>query len=181
MKYIIDFETNAIDFQAWNKGDRSSLKQIHCLCVVNADSGESHVFTRGSIESGIDMIRAADEIIAHNAKFDVSVFEAWTGTPLPSRIKVTCTYKAAKSMFPEGFREERISNPDRKGSHSLEAWGYRLGVLKGSKPLDWDSFDPMMVAYCLQDCTVTLALHRFLMRRKRWGFMSPLVERLVGA
>ena len=44
------------------------------------------------------------------------------------------------------------------GSHSLKAYGYRLGELKGTygeQEEAWDSFSEEMYAYCKQDVNVT--------------------------
>lgn len=51
------------------------------------------------------------------------------------------------------------------GSHSLKAWGLRLGVLKGNygeQEAAWDTFTPAMLDYCAQDVQVTLALLRHM-------------------
>jgi len=50
------------------------------------------------------------------------------------------------------------------GSHSLKAWGERLGCNKGDfgQSTDWSKFSPQMLAYCEQDVKVTVALYRHL-------------------
>jgi DNA polymerase-1 len=46
------------------------------------------------------------------------------------------------------------------GKHSLKAWGYRLGELKGdfSEKTDWKAWSPEMQAYCEQDVRVECLL-----------------------
>ena len=47
------------------------------------------------------------------------------------------------------------------GSHSLKAWGYRLGVLKGiygEQENAWEHFSEEMLDYCVQDVQVTKLL-----------------------
>jgi|LakMenE01Jun11ns_1017448.scaffolds.fasta_scaffold9957163_8 hypothetical protein len=175
MKLVIDTETNAIDFNAWNKGDRSSLTKLHCLCAIDADTGYEYTFEGDNLSFGMWMVYTADEIIAHNAEFDVNVLQTWTQKTLKTP-RVFCTYRRAKSMFPNGFREKRIRNPDRKLSNSLEAWGYRLGVHKDKPPIDWSRQSPKMASYCMQDCRVTWALYKFLKRRIKWGKLAPVLE-----
>jgi hypothetical protein len=179
MRLVIDCETNAIDFAAWNRGDTSSLKTVHCLCAIDADTGEEFSYEGDSVSAGLFLVYSADTLIGHNLKFDIRVLETISKVKLPHRIKTVCTYGNVKKMFPNGFREHLITNPDRKGSNSLEAWGQRLGVFKQKYPTDWSKFDPLMAAYCMQDCRVTLALHRLIERRKRWGFLAPLVETFI--
>ena len=43
------------------------------------------------------------------------------------------------------------------GRHSLEAYGYRLGVYKGdfAKDTDWKEWSQEMQDYCIQDVKVT--------------------------
>ena len=45
------------------------------------------------------------------------------------------------------------------GSHSLEAWGYRLGNYKGDFKGPWDTFTQEMLDYCVQDVEVTASLY----------------------
>jgi len=188
MRLVIDAETNTIDFRPYN-GDTSSLKKIHCLCAIDADTGEEYSYENETLNIGLMHVYSADVLIGHNLASDVRVIETWSGKPLPSRVKRNCTYKSVKKMFPNGFREHRITNPDRKLSNSLEAWEYRLGVHhKAMAPIDWSNPDSLMLGcvtknmlgYCLQDCRVKLALHRFIERRKRWRVLSPLIETFIG-
>jgi DNA polymerase-1 len=58
-----------------------------------------------------------------------------------------------KGKRPAVFREKRLM-----GKHSLEAWGYRLGFLKGDFHGPWDTFTPEMAEYGIQDPEVTLKL-----------------------
>lgn len=55
------------------------------------------------------------------------------------------------------------------GSHSLKAWGYRLGVLKGTygeQEEAWDHFSDEMYEYCKQDVTVTTELFSLLFKKQ---------------
>ena len=54
------------------------------------------------------------------------------------------------------------------GSHSLKAWGYRLGKLKGTygeQEEAWDSYNEEMLSYCKQDVAVTVELFNILMKK----------------
>lgn len=68
----------------------------------------------------------------------------------------------------------------RYGSHSLEAWGYRLGEMKGEYKddfkkqltadgieykdgMEWENFNEPMMVYCRQDVRVTVKLMRKLL------------------
>jgi hypothetical protein len=58
-----------------------------------------------------------------------------------------------KRKRPEEFREKGLM-----GSHSLGAWGYRLGEYKGDFKGPWDTFTQEMQDYGVQDVEVTLRL-----------------------
>lgn len=54
------------------------------------------------------------------------------------------------------------------GSHSLKAWGYRLGLLKGEygeQENAWEVFTPEMLDYCEQDVAVTVRLLETIEKR----------------
>ena len=62
-----------------------------------------------------------------------------------------------------------ILPPKLYGSHSLKAWGYRLGELKGEYGQQedaWDKFSEEMLDYCQQDVTVTVKLMNRLFKEK---------------
>lgn len=178
-RFVIDCETNAIDFDAWHKGDFSSLKSVHCLVAIDADTNKVYRFREERVRDGIIWIfNQANEVIAHYAKFDVQVIESYIGAKFPKEVVITCTQKMAKELFPNGYREDRVPEGQR-GRHKLETWGFRLGIHKGlfnKKTNPFSQYSDEMMEYCVRDCTVTLALHRFLSRRKRWGKLASIFD-----
>ncbi len=63
------------------------------------------------------------------------------------------------------------------GSHSLKAWGYRLGVLKGSygeQESAWEVFTEEMLDYCVQDVVVTRLLFEKLLSDPHYFSGDPL-------
>jgi DNA polymerase I-like protein with 3'-5' exonuclease and polymerase domains len=150
-----------------------SVSRIVCLgigydnkeFVVNGDD-------KAAIEAALVELQNADEIIGHNIiAFDIPVlknlFPKWAG---PSGC-VRDTLVMARLTSPDikdsdwqtsGFPKEFI------GSHSLKAWGHRLGHLKnefGSEVTDWKNlqFTPQLAEYCKQDIVVTRELYQHLM------------------
>jgi DNA polymerase-1 len=63
-------------------------------------------------------------------------------------------------------KQWRLDTPaDLFSSHSLKAWGYRLGILKGTTPdSSWQTYSPDMLEYCVRDTEVTHALWEELQR-----------------
>jgi len=58
----------------------------------------------------------------------------------------------------------RYLNPDRFGQkHALEVWGEHLGVPKGSHT-DFTQLSDEMISYNRQDCLVTFAVYKQLMK-----------------
>ena len=55
----------------------------------------------------------------------------------------------------------------RSWSHSLDAYGKRLGCFKGSYN-DWSKYTPEMEEYCKQDVLVTRKLYTHLKRKTPW-------------
>ena len=64
--------------------------------------------------------------------------------------------------------------PALLGSHSLKAWGYRLGIHKGTfgETTDWSTYTPEMGTYCHQDTLVTVALWNLLSTKEGLGDLS---------
>ena len=75
---------------------------------------------------------------------------------------VTDTLVLSRLIRPDLKNEDFLSELPKKlhGSHSLKAWGHRLGELKGNfaETTDWSEWTQEMQDYCEQDVTVTHAL-----------------------
>lgn len=71
----------------------------------------------------------------------------------------------------------RLLKPDLEGGHSLDAWGKRLGILKGSYD-NWDTPDmELLVAYNKQDVEVLEALYNEVdAGLKRMKFSQKSIE-----
>jgi DNA polymerase I-like protein with 3'-5' exonuclease and polymerase domains len=92
-----------------------------------------------------------DLIIMHNGiSFDAPVLrETWKISIMPSQVCDTLVLS-------------RLLSPSLEGGHSLDAWGKRLGFLKGEFN-DWDGgLTPEMEEYCIQDTLVTQKLYEHL-------------------
>lgn len=159
---------------------------VHCVSVIDLDSCREWTFANknyrvpadGSIEDCLKLLEKATEISGHNIKgFDLPVLERLYGWEPPEQVDIYDTYIAAQVLVPDvKDRDMRVRNRVKRlgqtpmpgnliGSHMLEAWGYRLGIHKGSygkQRTDWDVFDMDMLMYCVQDVRVCVALRLFL-------------------
>jgi DNA polymerase I-like protein with 3'-5' exonuclease and polymerase domains len=164
-----DIETNGIT--DWST--LSDLKDLHCLVVI--DQNGTGAYRADSIQQGLDRLSQADYIVGHNSVgFDaVALWKLYdyrhTGV-LDSAI-------IGRFMFPdirnddfkrEGFPKELI------GSHSLKAWGYRIGNNKGDhgETEDWSTWSQEMEDYCVQDVEVTRSLYEFFLKKGLGGLQQ---------
>jgi DNA polymerase-1 len=148
---------------------------LHCLVIKDVDTGRRWSFSDavGSglppIAEGLALLESADEIIGHNAlQFDVPVIEKLR--PAFKRPKIFDTLLCSRLIWTDidqdDFRQVQ-KNPSFPrqliGWHSLEAWGYRLGVMKtGVGIKDWSKWTPEMQRRCESDVEVNLAFLRHI-------------------
>jgi DNA polymerase I len=156
---IADTETNGF------KPDK-----FHCIEVICCETSDILSFSDDPraklmpLREGIALLEAADYVVGHGfLQFDRKWLEIVHGAQI-IRERVRDTLVASRILFPD-LRDEDSQNPNMPtklhGKHSLEAWGYRLNVLKGDfkKTADWRYWSPEMQSYCKQDCMVTAALY----------------------
>ena len=161
LSMIFDLETNGL---------KPSV--IHCMAVYCVEAKEKLIFADQPgylpLRTGFDLLMEASWLIAHNGdEYDVPVIRNLYPEYSFENIHVLDTLKLARCYFPDilqsDVNDSRVPSA-LHGKQSLEAWGYRLGVPKGSfgKTTDWQRFTPQMAAYCLTDIEVTLALYELL-------------------
>jgi len=168
---IFDLETNGL----LNNADR-----IHCISLnwyeddrIESFNDEKYtekakelpMGSNYSITTAISYLQDADYLIGHNIiGFDIPI------------IKRLYPYFNPRGIIIDTLLLSRLYHPnlldiDKKnewkdmptklyGSHSLEAYGYRLGEHKGDygKTADWSEWSQEMEDYCKQDVIVTKKL-----------------------
>jgi hypothetical protein len=136
------------------------LTRLHCLVLRDLDSDTvvSCADQPGyvSIRGGLDILASAERVYGHNAiAFDLpAIRKVYPGFRLNGRLLDTMTVAAMRwahikdSDFARN-RQGRLPG-NLIGFHSLEAWGHRLGVLKGDykKTNDFSQWSPEMQKYC---------------------------------
>jgi DNA polymerase-1 len=159
MKIVLDIETNSRHDVIW-------------LCVTrNIETNEVKVWKQAS---GLqEYLESCDLIIMHNGiNFDCQVLkETWKVIPKLSQVCDTLVLS-------------RLLNPSLEGGHSLDAWGQRLGFLKGDF-CDWDAgWSQEMEDYCIQDTLVTAKLYNHLvttLQSEEFSLQSQRLEHEVQA
>ena len=176
---IVDIETNGINDWAC----LSDLKEVHCLCVFDSDDQTVHRYNQQTtIKAGLNHLRKFDMLVAHNGiNFDFPVLKKLYGfeheVVRDTAIMSRCIYPDIrnKDFQRENFDKELI------GSHSLKAWGKRIGKFKSNfgETTDWSVWSKEMEDYCVQDVYVTLELYHFLMNKNPNPIMMQLEHKFA--
>lgn len=168
---FFDIETDGLlTWQVSSKDDHTVTQMLGA--VVEYD-GKQQVFD--AVHQLVDYLNTFDLLVAHNGVvYDRPCLEYLTGmritTPvLDTIIAARLTHLDLKNDEFEEMRSGDLKVPSRLiGLHSLEAWGYRIGELKGDSGCetkqDWKNakWTPEMETYCRQDVTVTRKLFEYL-------------------
>jgi DNA polymerase-1 len=157
MRLIVDIETDSLD-------NVKNIWSIVCRCVETGNIVTSTSVLTGHAAS-FDAIRTANEIIGHNIiGFDLPVLAQFGVVPAAT-CRITDTLVASRVTWPDLRNDDfkRTNFPKEMiGSHSLKAWGARLGLLKDTfgETTDWGMWSERMQSYCEQDTAVTMALYK---------------------
>ena len=165
---MFDLETNGL---------LNDATRIHCAALHWCEDNQTEAYNDEpyaaspkdlpmagghSITTALGWLECADVIVGHNIiGFDIPVIKSIYPWFNPSGVIVD-TLLLSRLYHPN------LLNIDKKkkwkhmplqlyGRHSLESWGYRLGVYKGnfSKDTDWKEWSQEMQDYCIQDVAVT--------------------------
>lgn len=176
---IFDIETNGL---------LKDLTTIHCIAIQDGKQSDKTVkslksYRPDQIEEALEVLENADEIIGHNIiGFDIpaiqKLYPEWKpkgkviDTLVLSRlIKADLmSDDATCAVHPNGFTRSLW------GSHSLKAWGLRMGNLKGDYDGGWTTFNEDMLLYMEQDVNVTFDLYRLLSQDKDFSQRSIDLE-----
>jgi DNA polymerase I-like protein with 3'-5' exonuclease and polymerase domains len=172
-RVVVDTETDGL---------LPELTRLHCLVLRDMDTNQVMSCTdddpaRPSIRQGLAVLRNAEMLYGHNIiYFDIpaiqKVYPDWTYTGrVFDTLLAIRMWKSDISLTDWALMRRKTLPPKLVGSHSLKAWGYRLGVHKGafSENADWSHWTEEMQVYCDQDTNVTRELV-ILLRRAR---LSP--------
>lgn len=151
--------------------------KVHCIVITEPD-GEPTLYGPSQIEEAIRVLCSYDKIVAYNGVgYDVPLLEKLYGCKLPQCFdpmlisEVVCANMTIRDI--EYNRKRPAANripSSLMGSHRLEAWGFRLGIRKGSYGKVHENafaeYTPEMGEYCRQDVRVLQAIYRCVMKQK---------------
>lgn len=115
----------------------------------------------------IEVFYTAQEYVDHLKTADLLVFHNGVGYDLPALEILTGEYVNVPIVDTLLYAKLIYYNKDRDWSHSLDAYGKRLGEYKGSYN-DWSKYTKEMEEYCIQDVKVTTKLYSHLKRKGTW-------------
>ena len=159
MKLVFDIETDGL---------LENVTKIHCIVARDvSDNDKEYIFKEDTIGDGIEFLQKAEVLIGHNIIcFDLPVIKKLYDVE-PKAI-VFDTLVLGRLYFPDRknrdfklFRKGSLP-PQLIGSHSLKAWGYRIGVNKGkfAEESDFSVFSEDMLQYCQQDVWLNTCLYK---------------------
>jgi len=166
---FFDIETNALeDFT-----NLTDLETVHCLSVYDPMTPKMVTFAGDSIHRGLTALAEADRIVGHNViKFDIPALKKLYGFS-PPLVKVIDTLVLSRCIFSDLRNEDFGRNnfdPKLVGSHSLKAWGHRMGkatkLTYGEEDGAFDHYNDEMRKYCERDCLVTQLLYDYLLSQE---------------
>jgi len=165
---FFDIETNPIN--DWST--YSDLHTVHCLSIYDPMIPKMLTFHGESIERGLLELQKAERIVGHNViDFDIPALKKLYGFT-PPLIKVLDTLVVSRCVFPDLRNDDFGRNGFDKalvGSHSLKAWGHRMGsttkLTYGEEDNAFDEYNDEMRKYCERDVIVTQLLYDYLFKQ----------------
>lgn len=148
MRLVFDIEANGL-FDA-------SL--IWCLVTTDLDTAEKRKFGPSEVEQGLRHLMSAEVIIGHNViGYDLWLIKKlypWFEIPATVYDTLVLSRLVYPNLSDTDTNRKAVCEAKLVGSHSLKAWGIRLGLLKLEHE-DWSQFSPEMLERCSVDVDVT--------------------------
>ena len=156
---IVDIETDSLN-----------ATQLHCIVARSFVTDQIKTWVGAECSKFGEWSKLMDNFIMHNGvSFDAPMLNKFTG----SQIKL--------SQVKDTLIESQLYNPMREGGHSLEAWGKRLGFLKGEFT-EFQEYSQEMLEYCKKDTELTKKLSSTLEKEgSRFSKRSYELEREIRA
>jgi DNA polymerase I-like protein with 3'-5' exonuclease and polymerase domains len=196
---IWDVETNGL---------LDSLTRVHCLVIRDFERRVTYRFRRNdtedTIDDGLDMLEQAEFTVGLNCvHFDIpAINKVYESINLQGKVRdaLVMSRMVFSNQKEKDFRlYEKGKLPGKLiGSHTLESWGYRLGLHKGdyketmeerARALGitdpaaivdfvWGAWNSEMEDYCVNDVDVTTLLWDRILRAQ-WPEPATVLEHTI--
>jgi DNA polymerase I-like protein with 3'-5' exonuclease and polymerase domains len=180
MRLVADIETDGLYHE---------VTQIHCIVAMDKDTKKVHTFfdkpldgitPTGSINDGVAFLSQAAHVTGHNwIDYDARVIRKFYPEFVIDVKKITDTMLRSYMFRPHMHSHpncpaSKVTPTGRKpiGPHSLENWGYFVGLGKVENE-DWSTFTPHMLTRCIEDVRITDRVDTLLAQEQEgwdWGF-----------
>jgi DNA polymerase I-like protein with 3'-5' exonuclease and polymerase domains len=162
---LFDIETDGLDATV-----------CHSLVIIDVNSGVKISCADNQqgympIDEGLHMLSQADILTGHNIMgYDLPQLEKLYGFKFTGEIHDTLLMSRLiwSDLKGDDFKEQKVTGR-LIGSHSLKAWGHRLGNYKGDFEYSVEKFaqwSKEMQDYCEQDCHLNLQLYKLMLAKK---------------
>jgi DNA polymerase-1 len=157
MKLILDVETN---------GFLDVLDKVHCMVFKDIETQKVYSYNPNQINEGLNLLKKATLIIGHSVMaFDLPAIEKVTGYKYEGEVLDTllCSRLIWSNQTEIDYGKKDLP-PKLIGKHSIESWGYRLGLRKGdfAETATFDVWTQDMQDYCERDVEVTYLLYKLI-------------------
>lgn len=170
---VFDIETNGL---------YQDVTQLFCITILDTRNNEYKQYSEDRCTKGVlwlyEQWQQGEMVVGHNIiNYDLPVLaKLYSWFKITQELKDNTIDTLVLSRLIFSHLEDTDAALMRKGilpkklykSHSLKAWGYRLGELKGTygdAPDAWEKFTPEMLAYNKQDVVVTKCLYDYLVAK----------------
>jgi DNA polymerase-1 len=151
-------------FDTEGNGLLDTLTKIHCIAAVDPDTGQWFDWRPDQLQDALSTLAKADVLVAHNGiGYDFPALQKVLGFTVAAEkqrdsLVMARLIRSSLKDTDAGLVKTKRLPGKLHGSHSLEAWGYRLGCRKTAFDGPWDVWTPQMHSYMIDDVGVLLAL-----------------------
>jgi DNA polymerase I-like protein with 3'-5' exonuclease and polymerase domains len=160
--YVFDLETDNL---------YDDVTKIHCLVLYDINRDQTFTYGPDCIAAGLEHLATADVLIGHNILFfDIAVIRKLYPFYTFAAARIIDTLITTRLIWPKEKlydmdTEQYTQVPTKlRGSASLKAWGYRLSDYKIDFK-DFKEYSEEMLAYCVQDVSVTTKLLQHIQKQ----------------
>ena len=127
MKLILDVETNGFL-------DKLDFK-VHCMVCKDITTGKVYSYNPDQLNDGLQLLKKATLLIGHSIiGFDIPALTKFFGKKFEFEGAVLDTLLCSRLIWTNRSEldwQYKHLPPKLYWKHSLEAWGYRVGLRKG--------------------------------------------------
>jgi DNA polymerase I len=160
--YVFDLETDNL---------YDDVTKIHCLVLYDINRDQTFTYGPDCIAAGLEHLATAHVLIGHNILFyDIPVIRKLYPFYTFAAARIIDTLITTRLIWPKEKlydmdAEQYTQVPTKlRGSASLKAWGYRLSDYK-IEFKDFKEYSEDMLAYCVQDVSVTTKLLQHIQKQ----------------